>query len=285
MQLGNRRESSNVEDGTSGGGGGRKLIGGGLGLLLVIVISIISGKNPLTLLSQLQSTGTGSGNNVCETADSRDENLVKFTKKILASTEDVWTAEFQKMGQTYPAPKLQYFCGNTQTACGNGSAAMGPFYCPADSKAYIDMVFYRELQERFKAPGDLAMAYVIAHEIGHHIQNVLGISEKVEQQKRGLSEAEANKLSVKLELQADFLAGVWAHYAQSTQQIIQEGEIVEALTAANAIGDDNLQRQAQGYVVPDAFTHGTSEQRMYWFKKGFETGDINQGNTFDAADL
>ena len=162
---------------------------------------------------------------------------------------------------------------------------MGPFYCPADNKAYIDLAFYSELQQRFKAPGDFAMAYVIAHEVGHHIQNVLGISEKAERSKQGLSEAEANRISVKVELQADFLAGVWAHYAQKDQRILQAGDIEEALNAAHAIGDDNLQREAQGYVVPDAFTHGTSEQRMYWFKKGFETGDINQGNTFQAPDL
>lgn len=290
MDLSNRRESSNIEDATggssSGGGGGKKLLGGGIGILLVIVISLITGKNPMALMDQLQNaTGGAVEQGVCNSDESKNEELKKFARQIVASTEDVWAVEFQKMGEQYPAPVLQYFCGNTQTACGRGSAAMGPFYCPADNKAYIDLAFYAELQQRFKAPGDFAMAYVIAHEVGHHIQNVMGISEKAERSKQGLSEAEANRISVKVELQADFLAGVWAHYAQKDQRILQAGDIEEALNAAHAIGDDNLQRQAQGYVVPDGFTHGTSAQRMYWFKKGFETGDINQGNTFQAPDL
>lgn len=288
MDLSNRRESTNIEDATggSGGGGGKKLLGGGIGILLVIVISLLTGKNPMALMDQLQGvTGAGTEQGVCNNDESKNEELKKFARQIVASTEDVWAVEFQKMGQQYPAPVLQYFCGNTQTACGRGSAAMGPFYCPADNKAYIDLAFYSELQQKFKAPGDFAMAYVIAHEVGHHIQNVLGISEKSERAKQGLSEAEANRISVKVELQADFLAGVWAHYAQNEQRILQAGDIEEALNAAHAIGDDNLQRQAQGYVVPDGFTHGTSAQRMYWFKKGFETGDINQGNTFQAPDL
>ena len=290
MDLSNRRESTNIEDATGGsgggGGGGKKLLGGGIGIILVIVISLLTGKNPMALMDQLQgATGGGMEQGVCNNDESKNEELKKFARQIVASTEDVWAAEFQKMGQQYPAPVLRYFCGNTQTACGRGSAAMGPFYCPADNKAYIDLAFYSELQQKFKAPGDFAMAYVIAHEVGHHIQNVLGISEKSERAKQGLSEAEANRISVKVELQADFLAGVWAHYAQKEQRILQAGDIEEALNAAHAIGDDNLQRQAQGYVVPDGFTHGTSEQRMYWFKKGFETGDINQGNTFQAPDL
>ncbi len=287
MDLSNRRESTNIEDATggNGGGGGKKLLGGGIGILLIIVISLLTGKNPLALMSQLQDATGGTEQGVCNNDESKNEELKKFARQIVASTEDVWAAEFQKMGQQYPAPVLQYFCGNTKTACGNGSAAMGPFYCPADNKAYIDLAFYSELQEKFKAPGDFAMAYVIAHEVGHHIQNVLGISEKAERSKQGLSEAEANQISVRVELQADFLAGVWAHYAQKDQQIVQAGDIEEALNAAQAIGDDQLQRQSQGYVVPDAFTHGTSEQRMYWFKKGFETGDINQGNTFKASEL
>jgi uncharacterized protein len=288
MDLRNRRESTNIEDATTGnrGGGGKKLLGGGIGILLVIIISLITGKNPLALMSQLQdATSAGTEQGVCNNDESKNEELKKFARQIVASTEDVWAVEFQKMGEQYPAPILQYFCGNTTTACGRGSAAMGPFYCPADKKAYIDLAFYSELRNRFKAPGDFAMAYVIAHEVGHHIQNVLGISGQAEKAKQGLVEAEANKISVKVELQADFLAGVWAHYAQKDQQIVQAGDIEEALNAAHAIGDDNLQRQAQGYVVPDGFTHGTSEQRMYWFKKGFETGDINQGNTFQSRDL
>lgn len=283
MDLRNRRESSNIEDGTRGGG--KKLLGGGIGILLVIVISLLTGKNPMTLMNQLQDMGGGTEQGVCTNDESKNEELKKFARQIVASTEDVWAQEFQKMGQQYPAPVLKYFCGETETACGMGSAAMGPFYCPADNKAYIDLAFYSELQNKFKAPGDFAMAYVIAHEVGHHIQNVLGISEKAERSKQGLSKADANEISVRIELQADFLAGVWAHYAQKDQKIVQEGDIEEALNAAQAIGDDNLQKQAQGYVVPDAFTHGTSAQRMFWFKKGFESGDINQGNTFQTSEL
>lgn len=285
MDLRNMRESTNIEDGTRGGGGGKKLLGGGIGILLVIVISLLTGKNPMTLMNQLQDVGVGTEQGVCTNDESKNEELKKFARQIVASTENVWEKEFQKMGQQYPAPILKYFCGETETACGMGSAAMGPFYCPADNKAYIDLAFYSELQNKFKAPGDFAMAYVIAHEVGHHIQNVLGISEKAERSKQGLSKAEANEISVRIELQADFLAGVWAHYAQKDQMIVQEGDIEEALNAAQAIGDDNLQKQAQGYVVPDAFTHGTSAQRMFWFKKGFESGDINQGNTFQTSEL
>lgn len=285
MDLRNRRESSNIEDATKGGGK-KTLLGGGVGIVLIIVFSLLTGKNPLTLLSQLQGSGIGAtSQSVCSSDESQREDLKLFARQIVASTEDVWIKQFQNMGKEYVQPTLQYFCGNTQTACGRGSAAMGPFYCPADQKAYIDLAFFSELRDRFKSPGDFAMAYVIAHEIGHHVQNILGISSQAERAKQGLSEADANRISVMVELQADYLAGVWAHYAQQEQNIIEEGDIEEALNAAHAIGDDNLQRQSQGYVVPDAFTHGTSEQRMYWFKKGFQTGDINQGNTFNDPTL
>lgn len=279
-----RRESENFEDGTGSGGGGRKIIGGGVGLLLVIIIALLTGKNPAALMDQLQEAGGATEGGVCS-SESRNKESMQFASVILASTEDVWKEEFRKMGKEYVAPHLKAFCGKTETACGLGSAAMGPFYCPGDNYAYLDLAFYNELKDRFNAPGDFAMAYVIAHEVGHHIQFLLGISEQVERQRRNLSETEANQLSVRMELQADFLAGVWAHYARSTQQMLEEGDIEEALNAAHAIGDDNLQRQAQGYVVPDAFTHGTSEQRVYWFKKGFETGDINQGNTFESNEM
>ncbi len=282
-----RRESTNFEDltGSTGGGGGKKMIGGGIGVLIVIVVALLTGKDPSALMGQLQNVTSGTEEHVCETNESKNSEYMSFVRVTLASTEEVWKTEFEKMGQVYEPPILGAFCGKVSTACGQGAAAMGPFYCPADHKAYIDLAFYSELQNRFKAPGDFAMAYVIAHEVGHHVQNLLGISAKMEQQRQGLSEAEANKLSVRLELQADFLAGLWAHYAQTSQKIIEPGDIEEALNAANAIGDDNLQKQSQGYVVPDGFTHGTSEQRMYWFKKGFETGDINQGNTFAANAL
>ncbi len=212
---------------------------------------------------------------------SEEENQkAEFVKVVLKDTEDVWNKLFQERGETYQEPILVLFTGVDQSGCGTASAAMGPFYCPEDSKVYIDLSFYDDLQSRFGAPGDFAMAYVVAHEVGHHVQDLWGISDKVHAARQRLSEEEYNKLSVKLELQADFLAGVWAHHDQELNNILEPGDIEEALTAANAIGDDRLQKQSQGYVVPDAFTHGTSEQRMYWFKKGFETGDIEQGDTF-----
>lgn len=189
------------------------------------------------------------------------------------------------MGEDYPEPTLVLFRQAVQSACGSASSATGPFYCPGDRKVYIDLTFYDELRNRFGAPGDFAMAYVVAHEVGHHIQNLLGTSEKLDQMRGRVSETEYNRLSVRLELQADFLAGVWAHHAQKMKNILEEGDIEEALQAANAIGDDKLQKEAQGYVVPDAFTHGTSAQRVRWFKKGYESGDINQGDTFSAAEL
>lgn len=279
MRWQGQRESSNVEDARGRGGiGGGKLIGGGIGVILVIVISLLTGKNPMALLSQLQDSSSGTTQQC--SSESMNQESAKFVRVILASTEDVWTGLFRDMGKEYQLPTLQLFCGTTESACGMGSSAMGPFYCPGDHKAYIDLAFYEELQTRFKAPGDFAMAYVVAHEIGHHIQNILGISGKIHQMQQGLDKTAANRLSVALELQADFLAGVWAHHAQKTKNWLQEGDLEEALNAANAIGDDKLQQESQGYVVPDAFTHGTSEQRIYWFKKGFETGDMNQGDTF-----
>ncbi len=287
MDWKGRSGSDNFEDATGrSGGGGKKLLGGGVGIVIVIIISLLTGKNPMTLMDQLNAVSpTSSEAGVCTNSESQNEESKKFASVVLKSTEEIWTTEFAKMNMQYEKPILQAFCGSTNTACGQGAAAMGPFYCPADHKAYIDLAFYSELKEKFNAPGDFAMAYVIAHEIGHHIQNLLGISEKMERARRNMSEVDANKLSVRLELQADFLAGVWAHYAQTSQNIVQAGDIDEALNAAHAIGDDNLQRQAQGYVVPDGFTHGTSQQRMYWFKKGFETGDINQGNTFESNEM
>ena len=214
-----------------------------------------------------------------------EDEAASFVKVVLADNEDVWNKLFAEQGKQYQEPKLVLFRGEVESACGAASASTGPFYCSGDNKMYIDLSFYDDLKNRFSAPGDFAMAYVAAHEVGHHIQNLLGISDKVHQMRSQVSEAEYNKLSVKLELQADFLAGVWAHHAQQMKGILEAGDIEEALTAANAIGDDRLQKQAQGYVVPDAFTHGTSEQRMRWFKKGFETGDMNQGDTFAASSL
>ncbi len=279
MRLDGQRESSNVDD-RRGGGGGRKIaLGGGI-TLIIAIIALLLGKNPQQFLDGIQGgpATTQTTNAPANDADSR------FVRKVLGSTEDVWAKLFADMGQQYQAPVLVLFKNDVESACGYASAASGPFYCPGDYNVYIDLAFYQELSERFNAPGDFAMAYVIAHEVGHHVQNLLGISEQVQKRRRQVSEAEANKLSVRLELQADFLAGVWAHHAQQMADILDPDDLDEALNAAHAIGDDNLQKQAQGYVVPDAFTHGTSQQRMYWFKKGFDTGDMKQGDTF-ASDI
>lgn len=270
-----REGSSNVEDhrGISGGG---LLAGGGIGGVIIAI---------------LYSLFSGGSNNVPEllpgqkpAAEYRQEagedTIAKFVSVVLKETEDIWGA----LLENYREPKLRLFTQSTQSSCGFASAAVGPFYCPADQRVYIDLSFFRELKNRFNAPGDFAMAYVVAHEVGHHIQNLMGTSDKVHALQQRLSEKEANQLSVKLELQADFLAGVWAHYADNEKNIIEPNDIEEALNAANAIGDDKLQQQSQGYVVPDAFTHGTSQQRMYWFMKGFETGDLRQGNTFEEID-
>jgi predicted metalloprotease len=239
--------------------------------------------------------GNGSGGDVLQQATTQqpmsneqkaaEDQLAGFTKVVLADTEDVWNRLFAENGMDYEEPRLVLFSGSDQSGCGFASAATGPFYCPSDSKVYIDLSFFQELSNRFNAPGDFAMAYVVAHEVGHHVQHLLGITNKVHALKGSVSETEYNRMSVKLELQADFLAGVWAHHAQKAKQILEEGDIEEALGAANAIGDDRLQKQSQGHVVPDAFTHGTSAQRMHWFTKGFKTGDIKQGDTFKSSEL
>jgi predicted metalloprotease len=286
MQWKGRRESSNVEDRRGGGGAKRGAALGGVGTILVIIIALIMGKNPLQLLQTVGNMTGGAATEQTQPAGPQaDDEAASFVKVVLADNEDVWHKIFEQEGMQYKEPKLVLFRNSVESACGSASSAMGPFYCSGDEKVYIDLSFYDELQNRFNAPGDFAMAYVVAHEVGHHIQNILGISEKVHAMRDKLSEEEYNKLSVKLELQADFLAGVWAHHAQKMKQVLESGDIEEALNAANAIGDDKLQKQAQGYVVPDAFTHGTSEQRMRWFKKGYETGDINKGDTFAASAL
>lgn len=274
MQWKGRRESDNVDD-RRGGGGGRVAFGGGIGIIIIIV-GLFFGKDLTGLVSQMP-TGAPQTNQ----APINDEQT-KFIKVVFADNEDVWNSEFQKMGLTYENPTLVIFSDNVQSACGSASSAVGPFYCPGDNQVYIDFTFYDELKNRFGAAGDFAQAYVIAHEVGHHVQNLLGTSAKLHAARGRLSEVEYNKLSVMLELQADFYAGVWAHY---TQIPLDEGDLEEALNAANAIGDDKLQKEAQGSVVPDSFTHGTSAQRMHWFKKGYETGDIKQGDTFNAKKL
>lgn len=286
MRWTGRRQSSNVDDqrGRGGFGGGGMLSKGGLGLggiVIIVVISLILGKNPMALLEQ---TGVTTGDYTTEQAvelTPQQEEQKQFVSTVLANTEDVW----HKLLSDYKDPTLVLFSDRVESACGMASSASGPFYCPADEKVYIDLSFYDELQSRFKAPGDFAQAYVIAHEVGHHIQNLMGITDKVHAKRNTLSEEEYNKLSVRLELQADFFAGVWAHHANKLENILEPGDLEEALQAATAIGDDRLQMQSQGYIVPDSFTHGTSEQRVRWFKKGFETGDLNQGDTFNATDL
>lgn len=291
MRWQGRRKSTNVSDqrgrggaGLPGGLMGGMLTKGGLGVVVVIVIiGLIMGKNPLALLQEMagggESVGIEQGGSYTPTPE--EERLAAFTSVVLADTEDVWNA----LLDGYREPTLVLFSRSVSSACGLASAATGPFYCSADEKLYIDLSFFNELQSRFQAPGDFAQAYVVAHEVGHHIQHLLGIIGEVHAARGQMSEEEYNQLSVRLELQADFLAGVWAHHADQTKNILEEGDIEEALGAASAIGDDRLQMQSRGYVTPDSFTHGTSEQRMRWFKKGFETGDIRQGDTFNATNL
>jgi len=238
------------------------------------------GADPMALLQQQQNAGPGQG-----AVNPEEEQRKDFVSVVLADTEAVWHQLFKQMGRNYEEPKLVLFRGRVESACGLASSAVGPFYCPRDHKVYVDLEFFEELQKRFGAPGDFAQAYVIAHEVGHHVQDLLGISDRVHAQQGRTSKAEYNQLSVRLELQADFLAGVWAHHAQKMRNMLEEGDIEEALRAAEAIGDDRLQRQAQGYVVPDSFTHGTSAQRVRWFRRGFETGDVEQGDTFNARSL
>jgi uncharacterized protein len=280
MRWQDLRRSGNVEDrrGMSGGG---KIAIGGIGAIIVLAIGLLTGQDPSEILSNLQQ-GRATEQPGQRTQGPRpDDKTADFVSAVLGSTEDVWLQIFKAGGSEYEQPTLQIFENATEGACGNASSAMGPFYCPADHKVYIDLEFCDELRDRFHAPGDFAVAYVVAHEVGHHVQNLMGISDQLQQQRGRLSESEYNKLSVKLELQADFLAGVWANHAQQMDNILEPGDLEAALTAANAIGDDKLQKESQGYVVPDAFTHGSSQQRMYWFKKGFETGDLNQGKFND----
>lgn len=279
MKWQGRRQSDNVEDRRTLSG--RKIaVGGGIIGIIILLLNLFGGENAQLLtpvLEQIQgtqSTQTESGVPLTK----EEEELGNFVRVNLADNEDIWDKIFTENGMEYKNPKLVLFRGSVETACGGASSASGPFYCPDDQKVYMDLDFFEELKTRFGAEGgDFAIAYVIAHEIGHHVQNLLGTSDKMRQAQGGKSEAQANKLSVALELQADFYAGVWAH---NNKQNLDEGDIEEALSAANAVGDDALQSKMQGQIVPDSFTHGTSEQRMYWFKKGYETGDIKQGNTF-----
>ncbi len=286
MRLDDVRESGNVEDRRSGGGGfgggrgfGPKAAGGGIGVIVIGLLVVLLGGDPGALTGLL---GDGGGSTaVAESASPRSAEQRAFVAKVLATTEDVWGALFAKSGKTYVEPKLVLFTGHVDSACGHAEAAMGPFYCPGDSKVYLDFAFFDELARRFAAPGDFAAAYVIGHEVGHHVQNLLGANRRVAEARGRVTDAEYNRLSVRLELQADVYAGVWAHHAEKRFAFLEHGDVDEALRAAFAIGDDTLQKQAQGYVVPDSFTHGTSAQRIAWFKHGFNIGDPTQGDTFD----
>lgn len=279
MKWSGRRQSDNMED-RRGISGGKLVAGGGVIGVIILLINMFMGGDNSAILNdinnQIQEQNASSGEPVELSA--HDKEMGEFVATVLADTEDVWGKIFAENSMTYEEPKLVLFRDAVQTACGGASSASGPFYCPSDRKVYMDLAFFDELQSRFGAKGgDFAIAYVIAHEIGHHVQTLLGTSSKMRQLQAQTDEAGANKLSVKLELQADFYAGIWAHYDQKMHDIIEEGDIEEALSAANAVGDDAIQKRMQGHVVPDSFTHGSSEQRKYWFKKGFETGDINQG--------
>jgi predicted metalloprotease len=287
MRWQDLRRSENVEDRRGVSGRTLAVGGGGLGMLILIIIIALMGGDPSKLVSQMPQGGAGQQTQAPDQThfSPEEQQLADFVSAVLASTEDVWTPLFQQGGRQYRKPKLVLFTGQVQSACGMGSAGMGPFYCPEDEKIYIDLAFYRELKNRFRAPGDFAQAYVIAHEVGHHVQKLLGTSDQVHRARSQMSESEYNALSVRLELQADYFAGVWAHHAEKYRSILEQGDIEEALNAATAIGDDNIQKQAQGYVVPDSFTHGSGEQRVRWFTRGFRSGDPAQGDTFNARDL
>jgi len=286
MKWKGRRTSSNVEDRRSsgsssmGGIGGKGIMGGGLGIIIIIIIALMGGD----IGSIINPGVVNPGNTPTVQGTQEEEDLKTFVSVVLADTEDAWTQIFAENNMTYEKPTLVIFSGSVQSECGTAGSSTGPFYCPADNKLYIDLSFYQDLSQKFGAPGDFAMAYVVAHEVGHHVQTLLGISQQVQKIMSQLSQTEANKYLVRLELQADYLAGVWANHAKG-QGYLEEGDLEEALKAANAIGDDRLQKNTQGYVVPDSFTHGTSEQRMKWFKLGFQYGDLSHGDTFNASDL
>jgi uncharacterized protein len=282
MRWRGERQSSNIED-RRGMSAGKVAVGGGLGTVLLLIIALIFGADPRQLLEQLPAEPS-SGVESSRPLNREEEQLKEFVSVVLAKSEDVWHKLFQQNGRQYREPTLVLFADSVDSACGRAGASVGPFYCPGDEKVYIDLSFYDELRRRFQAPGDFAQAYVIAHEVGHHVQHLLGISDRVDAMRGRVSQAEANQLSVRLELQADFFAGVFARYVKD-QGVLEPGDIEEALTAASAIGDDKIQRQTTGYVVPDSFTHGSSEQRLRWFKRGYDSGDIRQGDTFNTRDL
>ncbi len=278
------RKSTNVED-RRRIRVSRKVAGGGIGALLLAVVGMYFGIDPSVILNRNASLQTQPGPSTQMEASGPDNELADFTSVVLADTEDTWRHLFKKMGRTYQEPPLVLFTGMVQSACGMAQAASGPFYCPGDHKVYIDLAFYKELKTRMNAPGDFAQAYVVAHEVGHHVQTLLGISGKVNALRQRVSKKDGNRLSVLMELQADCLSGVWAHHAHKMRNILEPGDIEEALNAASMIGDDRLQKQARGFVVPDSFTHGSSDQRVRWFRLGLESGDMGRCDTFSAERL
>jgi hypothetical protein len=287
MRWESGRRSENVED-RRGFHVSRRVAGGGIGTLLIVLVAMYFGIDPSIILNQSQLPIPGAEAPTSSepySASPEEKRLADFVSVVLADTEDAWKTLFHAMGQAYQEPKLVLFSGSVHSACGMASAAVGPFYCPMDQKVYIDLSFYSDLKNRFGAPGDFAQAYVIAHEVGHHVQNLLGIAEKVQSLRSRAGETEANKLSVMMELQADCLAGVWAYHADRARKILEEGDVEEALNAASSIGDDRMQRQSRGYVTPDSFTHGSSAQRVRWFKRGLDSGKMGQCNTFQADRL
>lgn len=287
MKWKGRQGSGNVQDRRGMGGGGRGggvAVGGGLGLIIMIILTLLSGGDLGSILNNGITPGQNPGIEAPYQQTEQEAELAEFVSVVLKDTETVWNEIFTQSGRTYVEPTMVLFSGSVESACGVAGSSTGPFYCPGDNSLYIDLSFYNELKNRFNAPGDFAMAYVIAHEVGHHIQNQFGIMDQLNSLRSRLSQTEFNQYMVRLELQADYLAGVWAHHAEN-MGVLEEGDIEEALNAANAIGDDTLQREAQGYVVPDSFTHGTSEQRVRWFKKGYELGNLEGADTFGAQDL
>lgn len=284
MKWQGRRESGNMEDRRGMGSSGKVIAGGGIIGVIILLINMFGGSELQNLTPVLEQFNDNSGTTMERPLTEEELEQGKMMNALLVDNEDVWSKIFEENGMSYVNPKMVLFSSRVQTSCGNASAATGPFYCPADQKVYMDLGFFDELQSKFGAKGgDFAVAYVLAHEIGHHVQTLMGTSGKVRQLQEGMSQVQANKLSIALELQADFYAGVWTHYNQEMNQFLEEGDIDEALSAANAVGDDAIQKRVQGEVVPDSFTHGTSEQRKYWFMKGYKSGDIKQGDTFNNA--
>lgn len=285
MRWENGRRSENIEDRRGMSAGRRGLVGGGIGTIILALVAMYFGVDPSVVLNQAGEVAQTQAQQPAPGASPEEEKLKDFVSVVLADTEDVWGAVFQSSGQRYTQPKLVLFSGAVQSACGFAEAAMGPFYCPADHKLYLDMSFFNDLAQRYDAPGDFAQAYVVAHEVGHHVQTLLGISDQVQAARGRADEVRGNALQVRMELQADCFAGVWAYHADQARHVLEPGDAEEALAAAAGVGDDRLQKQARGYVVPDAFTHGTSEQRMRWFSRGMERGDPGQCDTFKAARL